>query len=316
LSQPLVSIVIPCFNAEPFIGEAIESALGQTYPHKEVIVIDDGSTDQSLEVIRSFGDRLRWETGPNRMACAARNRGLELANGEFVQFLDADDLLHVDKLEKQVPQALANRPQIVYCQWTSELIEEGAGNLQSSSLTYPDPVVQALRKIIQTSASLYPVSMLSEVQGWREDLTCAQDFDLNLRLACAGASFYQMNDSLLTLRRRAGSVSSNMVQVLDQSEGIYWRAFGELRDRDELTDDRAAAFAAGFASHGRVYLQYGCVEQAKARFRDAFQMHPSGGLNGAYQPWTRTLRRFLGPVATEKLVHMKRRLRGQTFRSL
>ena len=94
---PLVSIVIPCYNAERYVGEAIESALDQTYPHKEVIVIDDGSTDSSLEVIRSFGNHLRWETAPNRGGSAARNRGLELARGELIQFLDADDLLHARK---------------------------------------------------------------------------------------------------------------------------------------------------------------------------------------------------------------------------
>ena len=64
----LVTIVIPCFNGESFVAEAIESALGQTYPHREVIVIDDGSTDGSLDVIKSFGDRVRWESGLNRGA--------------------------------------------------------------------------------------------------------------------------------------------------------------------------------------------------------------------------------------------------------
>ncbi len=70
----LVSIIIPCYNREKYVGEAIESALGQTYPHKEVIVVDDGSTDRSIEVIKSFGDRVRWETGPNRGAPAGAER--------------------------------------------------------------------------------------------------------------------------------------------------------------------------------------------------------------------------------------------------
>ena len=82
LNDPLVSIIIPCYNAEKYVGEAIESALAQTYPNKEVIVIDDGSTDGSLQVIKSFGHRIRWETGPNRGGSAARNRGIELARGE------------------------------------------------------------------------------------------------------------------------------------------------------------------------------------------------------------------------------------------
>ena len=98
----LISILIPCFKAERWIAQAIESALAQTWPEKEVIVVDDGSTDGSLEVIKSFGDRIRWETGPNRGGNAARNRLLELARGEWLQYLDADDYLLSNKVTEQM----------------------------------------------------------------------------------------------------------------------------------------------------------------------------------------------------------------------
>ena len=103
MSVPLVSILIPCHNAEAFVADAIESALGQTHPNVEVVVVDDGSTDRSLEVIRSYDGRIRWETGPCRGACAARNRALALSLGEFIQFLDSDDLLLPQKIERQLP---------------------------------------------------------------------------------------------------------------------------------------------------------------------------------------------------------------------
>ncbi|MEZ6146240.1 MAG: glycosyltransferase [Planctomycetaceae bacterium] len=115
MNEPLVSIIIPCYNAAEFVAEAIESAAGQTYGNVEVIVIDDGSTDESVDVLRSFGDRIRWETGPNRGACAARNRGLELAQGEIVQFLDSDDLLHPGKLDIQVPLLSIRQNTLCYC---------------------------------------------------------------------------------------------------------------------------------------------------------------------------------------------------------
>lgn len=89
--NPSVAVVIPCYNAEKWIARAIQSALDQSYPNFEVIVIDDGSTDGSLDIIRSFGDRIRWETGANRGACTARNRGLALTEADYVLFLDADD---------------------------------------------------------------------------------------------------------------------------------------------------------------------------------------------------------------------------------
>lgn len=94
----MVSVIIPCYNAERWVAEAIQSCLDQTYSPIEVIVIDDGATDRSLEVIKSFGQRIRWETGPNRGGNCARNRGLALSKGQYVQFLDADDYLLPEKL--------------------------------------------------------------------------------------------------------------------------------------------------------------------------------------------------------------------------
>src|SRR3954470_2799092 len=100
--KTLVSILIPCYNAERWIAQAIESALAQTWPEKEVIVVNDGSTDGSLDVIKTFDGRIRWETGPNRGGNVARNRLLELAHGRWLQYLDADDYLLPKKLAHQM----------------------------------------------------------------------------------------------------------------------------------------------------------------------------------------------------------------------
>jgi len=98
---PKVSVIIPCYNGEAYVRESIQSALDQSAATFEVIVIDDGSTDGSLEVIKSFGEKIRWESGPNRGGGAARNRGLELARGEWIKFHDADDVL--------LPECVANQ---------------------------------------------------------------------------------------------------------------------------------------------------------------------------------------------------------------
>jgi GT2 family glycosyltransferase len=100
---PLASIIIPGFNAEPWLERTLESALAQTWPHKEIIFVDDGSTDGSLAVARRFEARgVQVVTQPNQGAAAARNHGLRLARGDYLQFLDADDLLAPDKVERQV----------------------------------------------------------------------------------------------------------------------------------------------------------------------------------------------------------------------
>lgn len=92
LHSERVSVVIPCFNAAPYVGEAIESVLSQVRRDDEVIVIDDGSTDDSAQVVAGFGKRIRYQRQDNQGISAARNSGLALATGAFIGFLDADDL--------------------------------------------------------------------------------------------------------------------------------------------------------------------------------------------------------------------------------
>jgi glycosyltransferase involved in cell wall biosynthesis len=101
--KPLVSILIPAYNAAPWIHESLSSAISQTWPNKEVIVVDDGSTDATFELARQFASRtVKVVTQLNGGACAARNNALSLAQGHYIQWLDADDLLHPNKIERQM----------------------------------------------------------------------------------------------------------------------------------------------------------------------------------------------------------------------
>jgi len=108
--QPLVSIIIPIYNTEAFAADAIQSALDQTWPAKEIIAVDDGSTDRSAEVLKSFAPRIKVIEQENRGASAARNRARSHAQGEFIQYLDADDFLAADKIEIQMNRLLAESP--------------------------------------------------------------------------------------------------------------------------------------------------------------------------------------------------------------
>jgi glycosyltransferase involved in cell wall biosynthesis len=109
--MPLVSIIIPCHNAAPWLAETVESALAQTWPEKEILLVDDGSTDDSLAIARTFEPRgVRVFSQSNLGASAARNAGLREARGGFIQFLDADDLLAPNKIAVQVERLLASPP--------------------------------------------------------------------------------------------------------------------------------------------------------------------------------------------------------------
>jgi glycosyltransferase involved in cell wall biosynthesis len=111
MSEPLVSVVIPAYNYGRFVTEAVDSALAQSYCHKEIIVIDDGSTDDTRQRLEPYGSRIRYHYQENQGLSAARNTGIRLARGAFVALLDADDLWHPRKLEVQM-RVFERRPQV------------------------------------------------------------------------------------------------------------------------------------------------------------------------------------------------------------
>ncbi|WP_447973274.1 glycosyltransferase family 2 protein [Nitrospira sp. Kam-Ns4a] len=110
-SRVTVSVVIPVYNAADVVAETIESALAQTWTDREILVIDDGSTDGSAEVIRTYGDRVRYHAFENGGVAKARNRGIALARGRYIALLDHDDLWAPTKLAKQVA-VLDARPEV------------------------------------------------------------------------------------------------------------------------------------------------------------------------------------------------------------
>ena len=164
-----VSILIPCYNAERWIGQAIESALAQSWQDKEVIVVDDGSTDRSLEVIKGYADRVHFETGPNRGGNNARNRLLALASGEWLQYLDAEDYLLESKIEEQV-KFLAVNPatDVVFGPVTLEHWSESS--VTRELLPIPQPhdlwILLARWYLPQTGALLFRKQAIESVGGW------------------------------------------------------------------------------------------------------------------------------------------------------
>jgi glycosyltransferase involved in cell wall biosynthesis len=112
--KPLISILIPAFNAEDWIADTLRSAIAQTWEPKEIIVVDDGSTDDTVTVARQFaGTGVRVATQANQGAAAARNHALSLSRGDFIQWLDADDLLAADKVERQMAQTSPSEARVL-----------------------------------------------------------------------------------------------------------------------------------------------------------------------------------------------------------
>jgi len=101
MKPPLISCIVPVFNGERYLAEALNSILAQTYRSLEIVVADDGSTDATAALVASYGDRVRYVWQPNAGPAAARNLGISVVQGELVAFLDQDDLWHPEKLERQ-----------------------------------------------------------------------------------------------------------------------------------------------------------------------------------------------------------------------
>jgi glycosyltransferase involved in cell wall biosynthesis len=311
VNQPLVSIIIPCYNAGKYVAEAIQSALDQTYTNKEVIVIDDGSTDHSLDVIRSFAERIRWETGPNRGGCAARNRGLETAKGELIQFLDADDGLYPQKLAIQVPILMSRRCDVVTCEWhfiggeRTRFVAPSAMEV----VAIEDPIDWTVsHERLGTSSPIHFVSNLRRIGGFRPNLPCAQEYDLHIRLACSGYSFGHMRGILWYARHRAGSVSSDYRQVLLQQLEILRRARSILASRGALDEQRRHVLADACVRVAVYLFRLGDVVRAEEYMRASREFHARGGEWHGGGPGERLLARAIGPLGMERIRQVKKQL--------
>ncbi len=171
------------------MGQAIESALAQTWPNKEVIVVDDGSTDGSRSVIESYGDKIRYEFGPNRGGNPCRNRLLELASGEWIQFLDADDFLLPEKVAKQIE--IAFEADVIY---GPILLRTETLPHSTEKLNIPDASADLYEQWIrwqlcQTGGVLWRREALLQIGGWNESFVCCQDNEVCLRAIKAGLKF-------------------------------------------------------------------------------------------------------------------------------
>lgn len=199
----LVSCIVPVFNGERYLRHALESILAQTYRPLEIIVVDDGSTDGSPDVAREFAQAVRYLRQPNAGPAAARNRGLGVARGEFVAFLDADDLWHVVKLARQMAR-FASRPELDACVtharnfWDAEVHDEGERHQD-------DPRTAGVPGYI-TSALMARRALFDTVGAFDPTLVHTDDTDWFLRARDQGAVIEVLQEVLVHHRMHQGNL--------------------------------------------------------------------------------------------------------------
>ena len=230
--MPKVSVIIPVYNAEKFISETIESVIAQTYQDWEIIAVDDGSTDKTLEILKEhekkLSKKLRVITQKNSGVSIARNTGVAAANGEYIAFLDHDDLWMPRKLEKQVKLLDSNRTLgLVY---SDSYQIDGAGNLKKdtffhSTKPFRGNVFNELFYInfIPCLTAVVRKEVLDKVGPFNPKYNIAEEYDLFLKIAERWPVDF-IEQPLAKYRFHAGSFSKNIdISVYEDFQIIeYW----------------------------------------------------------------------------------------------
>ena len=229
MKQPLVSVIIPNYNYADYLPETINSVLGQGYPGTEIIVVDDGSQDDSENVIRSYGERVRLIKQNNQGVSAARNRGVQESTGELVAFLDADDVWLPNKLERQV-QRILDDPAIglVHCgleevdssgHLVGVLLDGMEGSVSREMLLFNRSVILGAG-----STALVPRATFDAVGGFDTRLSTSADWDFCYRVAFRQRVAF-VPEALVRYRTHGANMHSN-IKVMEHDMLLgYAKAF-------------------------------------------------------------------------------------------
>ncbi|CAD0226082.1 glycosyltransferase [Planktothrix agardhii 1806] len=231
--MPVISVIIPVYNGEKTIRETVISVLNQTFSDFELIIINDGSTDSTLDVVSTIYDsRLKVFSYPNGNLSASRNRGISHANGEYIAFIDADDLWTPDKLEAQY-KALQDHPETAVAYSWTNCIDESSQFLRCGSHktvngdAYPNLLVV---NILESGSNpLICRKALEKVGEFDSSLTPAEDWDMWLRLA-KHYPFITVPKPQILYRQSSQSLSANVLKLEAGSKQVIEQAFSQAPD--------------------------------------------------------------------------------------
>jgi len=250
--KPLVSILIPAFNAEQWLVDTLRSAIAQTWEQKEIIVVDDGSTDQTLAIARKFeSGNVRVYTQKNQGAAATRNKAFSLCQGDYVQWLDADDLMSPNKIASQM-EALdrcQSKRTLLSGSWGRFMYRSYNAKFTPSSLWCDlSPVEWLLRKMgqniyMQTASWLVSRELTEAAGPWDVRLLGDDDGEYFCRVLLASDGVRFVPESKV-FYRMAGSASLSYIGRSDKKREAQWRSMqlhmGYLRSLEESPRVRAA----------------------------------------------------------------------------
>lgn len=241
-NHPMVSVVMPVYNASEYVAEAVSSVLAQTFTDYELIVINDGSPDSDrLEsVLKPFQDRIRYIHQDNRGVSSARNAGLNIARGAFYAQLDADDAWTPDYLHYQL-EFLQNNPTIDLVYPNADVVTDGSNSTLDFMELCPShgeaTFVSLVRQqcIVMTSVTAR-MDSINRTGRFDEDLVSTEDFDFWLRFSKFGGRIGYHRRKLVRYRRRENSLSSDRGRMIEN----LLRVFAKAKEFDLTPDERTA----------------------------------------------------------------------------
>lgn len=224
-----VSIVIPAYNCEKYISESINSALNQTWENTEIIVIDDGSRDNTRHIAEELAvanEKIKVYAQENSGACKARNFGLTKCSGDYVQFLDGDDLLAPDKIESQMKILEGRKDSIIGCCWIrfDKEIEKKVGGVgpHYSVMRDMSPFEWLrARYMMALHAWLIPIQIINKSGGWNESMICNQDGEFIYRIAALSKDILFDKNTIVFYRVPSENVSVSTLNSREKYLSLY-----------------------------------------------------------------------------------------------
>ncbi len=231
MTRALVSVVIPAYNAGPFITEALQSVLGQTYSNLEVIVVDDGSTDDTRERVAAFGGRVTLIPQANSGAAVARNTGIRYSHGTYLAFLDADDVWLPNKVARLVEALERSADAGAAYHGYVAMEETGAVVGQPVIPAHDGDVLQPLLLgcFFGPPMVMIPRACLNRVGGFDPDLKLGEDWDLFLRIALAGLPIRRVPEVLVRCRAHRMNTTRDLARTAVFGRIVLDRTFADPR---------------------------------------------------------------------------------------
>lgn len=275
---PLVSIIIPAYNAAQYLPQAIESCLAQTYPHYEILVVNDGSTDNTPDIARDYSGVICINQ-ENKGLAGARNTGIAHAQGTYIQFLDADDILLPEKLALCV-QAFREHPTIglVYTDYEIRSADL-ARNLDhlKPNLALTDDLLSTLinntSTLFKVPCALVKSEYVRRVNGFTPGMQGVEDWHFWIKLAAEGVNFLALPETLAWYRHSENSMSKDQTLML-QSRLVAYQGLRDLALPAHI--DIEEHIAGRYHHLGMHFWRQNQRARARQTLRQAWQTHSQG----------------------------------------